>query len=183
MVGFEKLKNIYPLRIVYFWNYINDFSIIIMMEKSFVKWALIMILIISSKLLIIDITHSPHEDEDSCAVMAYTTFCCDMIAFNRVTLKTIYHGICITMENSLVKWVPAKLFFLWLSRLPCEYVGEVLWPSYLYTPAQRSWRGYTGFTLSVCPSVRPSVCRRHGFRSISQVCFGISISYACWWWP
>ena len=36
--------------------------------------------------------------------------------------------------------------------------------------------GYTGFTLSVCPSVRPSVCRRHGFRSISQVCFGISIS-------
>ena len=26
------------------------------------------------------------------------------------------------------------------------------------------------------PSVRPSVCRRHGFRSISQVCFGISIS-------
>ena len=50
-----------------------------------------------------------------------------------------------------------------------------------YTPAQRSWRGgYTGFTLSVRPSVRlsvcPSVCRRHGFRSISQVCFGISIS-------
>ena len=32
--------------------------------------------------------------------------------------------------------------------------------------------GYTGFTLSV----RPSVCRRHGFRSISQVCFGMSIS-------
>ena len=30
--------------------------------------------------------------------------------------------------------------------------------------------------LSVCPPVRPSVCRRHGFRSISQVCFGISIS-------
>ena len=60
-----------------------------------------------------------------------------------------------------------------------------------YTPAQRSWRGgYTGFTLlylrptkleggildSPCPSVRPSVCRRHGFRSISQVCFGISVS-------
>ena len=29
---------------------------------------------------------------------------------------------------------------------------------------------------SVCPSVRLSVCRRHGFRSISQVCLGISIS-------
>ena len=29
---------------------------------------------------------------------------------------------------------------------------------------------------SPCPSVCPSVCRRRGFRSISQVCFGISIS-------
>ena len=36
--------------------------------------------------------------------------------------------------------------------------------------------GYTGFTLSVRLSVRPSVCRQHGFRSISKVCFGISIS-------
>ena len=28
---------------------------------------------------------------------------------------------------------------------------------------------------SVCLSVCPSVCRRHGFRSVTQVCFGISI--------
>ena len=42
-----------------------------------------------------------------------------------------------------------------------------------YTPAQRSWRG--GILDSPCPSVRPSVCRRHSFRSISQVSFGISI--------
>ena len=52
------------------------------------------------------------------------------------------------------------------SDLPCYY-----------TPAQRSWRG--GILDSPCPSVRPSVrpsvCRWHGFRSISQVCFGISI--------
>ena len=50
---------------------------------------------------------------------------------------------------------------------------------FYYTPAQRSWRGVYWIhlvRLSVCPSVRPSVCRRHGFRSISQVCFGISIS-------
>ena len=49
---------------------------------------------------------------------------------------------------------------------------------YHYTPAQRSWRGgiLDSPCPSVCPSVRPSVCRRHGFRSISQVCFGISIS-------
>ena len=50
---------------------------------------------------------------------------------------------------------------------------------YLYPHPTKLEGGYTGFTLSVCPvrlSVRPSVCRRHGFRSISQVCFGISIS-------
>ena len=45
-----------------------------------------------------------------------------------------------------------------------------LW--YLYPRPTKLEGGYTGFTLSVCPSV----CRRHGFRSISQVCFGISIS-------
>ena len=33
-----------------------------------------------------------------------------------------------------------------------------------------------GILDSPCLSVCPSVCRRHGFRSISQVCFGISIS-------
>ena len=54
----------------------------------------------------------------------------------------------------------------------------------LYPRQTKLEGGYTGFTLSVRPSVRlsvrpsvrPSVCRRHGFRSISQVCFGISIS-------
>ena len=46
---------------------------------------------------------------------------------------------------------------------------------YYYTPAQRSWRGVYWIHL-VRPSVCPSVCRRHGFRRISQVCFGISIS-------
>ena len=47
---------------------------------------------------------------------------------------------------------------------------------FLYPRPTKLEGGYTGFTLSVCPSVRLSVCRRHGFRSISQVCFGISIS-------
>ena len=36
--------------------------------------------------------------------------------------------------------------------------------------------GGGGILDSPCPSVRPSVCRRHGFRSITQVCFGIIIS-------
>ena len=59
------------------------------------------------------------------------------------------------------------------------FSGSYSTPNFdFYTPAQRSWRG--GILDSPCPSVRlsvcPSVCRRHGFRSISQVCFGISIS-------
>ena len=45
-----------------------------------------------------------------------------------------------------------------------------------YTPAQQSWRGVGGILDSPCPSARLSVCRRHGFRSISQVYFGISFS-------
>ena len=47
----------------------------------------------------------------------------------------------------------------------------------LYPRPTKLEGGYTGFTLSVRLSVRPSVCRRQGFRSISQVSFGISISY------
>ena len=46
----------------------------------------------------------------------------------------------------------------------------------LYPRPTKLEGGYTGFTLSVRLSVCPSVCRRHGFRSISQVCFRISIS-------
>ena len=53
-------------------------------------------------------------------------------------------------------------------------IDVITYPYPNYTPAQRSCRG--GILDSPCPSVRPSVCRRHGFRSIRQVCFGISIS-------
>ena len=65
--------------------------------------------------------------------------------------------------------------FLWLLAISYIFVAH-RWRH--YTPAQRSWKG--GILDSPCPSVRPSVrpsvCRRHGLRSISQVCFGISIS-------
>ena len=46
---------------------------------------------------------------------------------------------------------------------------------YLY-PRPTKLEGGGGILDSPCPSVRPSVCRRHGFRSITQGCFGISIS-------
>ena len=59
-----------------------------------------------------------------------------------------------------------------------DFVLCLFWRKLIIPPAQRSWRGVYWIHLvrpSVCPSVRPSVCRRHGFRSISQVCFRISI--------
>ena len=74
-------------------------------------------------------------------------------------------------------------YFVWFNRATigrhiCIFACQDRWASYIlhYTPAQRSWRGVYWIHLSVRPSVCPSVCRRHGFRSISQVSFGISIS-------
>ena len=66
-----------------------------------------------------------------------------------------------------------------LYLIPMAYLTHWGWVTHIsinhhYTPAQRSWMG--GILDSPCSSVRPSVCRRHGFRSITQVCFGISIS-------
>ena len=80
-------------------------------------------------------------------------------------LQTDYMQCC--MSDIMVRDDCALYFIVFPSLTPC-----------FYTPAQRSWRGgiLDSPCPSVCPSVRPSVCRRHGFRSISQVCFGISIS-------
>ena len=36
--------------------------------------------------------------------------------------------------------------------------------------------GYTAITFSICLSICPSICRRHGFWSVTQVCFEVSIS-------
>ena len=82
------------------------------------------------------------------------------------------HNTCNIVILCLLCWY----YWSWLS-------GMLYLPIFirlLYPRPTKLEGGYTGFTLSVCPSVRlsvrPSVCRRHGFRSISQVCFGISIS-------
>ena len=74
---------------------------------------------------------------------------------------TVYSGVPNSQTRLTIyavrKW--CRVFFYLLYPRPTKLEG-----------------GYTGFTLSVRLSVCPSVCRRHGFRSISQVCFGISIS-------
>ena len=73
---------------------------------------------------------------------------------------------CVGMRYACLLWVfyngnrtPIPVFII---PPPNEVGGGVYW-IHLVRPSVR---------LSVCPSV----CRRHGFRSISQVCFGISIS-------
>ena len=43
---------------------------------------------------------------DSCIVVACAKFCSDMIPYNGVTLKPIFHQIWITMGKFFVKWVP-----------------------------------------------------------------------------
>ena len=62
------------------------------------------------------------------------------------------------------------------ARFACELIGFscslITFIQYLHPRPMKLEGGYTGFTLSV----HPSVCRRHGFRSISQVSFGFSIS-------
>ena len=80
-----------------------------------------------------------------------------------LTGRKYYQKIAITIFGLILQ----KFAF------PCCF-SYIIFYCYIYTPAQRSWRG--GILDSPCPSVRPSVCRQYGFRSISQVCFGISIS-------
>ena len=81
--------------------------------------------------------------------------------FNHIMVKWL-HTLHSVGWNCL--FIPKLYFLCWNYSLypPNEVGGGVYW-IHLVRPSVR---------LSVCPSV----CRRHGFRSISQVCFGISIS-------
>ena len=103
---------------------------------------------------------------------------CKMVAIFRVLNVLIRDQCRVFFSFPLCNL--AKL--IWQNSRHCG--SDIIWwlrfGSSLYPRPTKLEGGYTGFTLSVRPSVRlsvcPSVCRRHGFRSISQVCFGISIS-------
>ena len=101
-------------------------------------------------------------------------FRCPLGYWNSVDINMSFHvGSDREVQSGTVNSQDFMVIFLLLTCTP----RTLLWgwgTGCLYTPAQRSWRG--GILDSPCPSVRLSVCRRHGFRSISQVCFGISIS-------
>ena len=72
-------------------------------------------------------------------------------------------------NQTFLKWIATTLLSFFVLLL-CDSFA------FLYPRPTKLEGGHTGFTLSVSLSVCPSVCRRHGFRSISQVCFGIAIS-------
>ena len=92
-----------------------------------------------------------------------------------------------------------ELSYCWAHIIHTSHIGESAWhrtnnplPAGLYVfytqswpgtrsvfiipSAHRSWRGYTGFTLSICPSVRPSVDRVMSALVSSTILAG-SISY------
>ena len=72
------------------------------------------------------------------------------------------------------KWCP---FCLGLNVLNHFITLLMNWISFwIVIPPPNEVGGGVYWIHLVRPSVCPSVCRRHGFRSISQVCFGISIS-------
>ena len=102
--------------------------------------------------------------------------------FNEVSWNQVMLSPRWIITSQRKQWMWCRVWS-W-SSMPCEKHGprdsvdknRGRRPKFLYPRPTKLEGGYTGFTLSVCPSVCPSVCRRHGFRSISQVCFGISIS-------
>ena len=61
--------------------------------------------------------------------------------------------------------------------LSLNFIQNILWQQRgsMFIPPPNEVGGGVYWIHLVRPSVCPSVCRRHGFRSISQVCFGISI--------
>ena len=64
-------------------------------------------------------------------------------------------------------WMTNTAFSIWIFIFSKEFIIPL---------PNEVGEGYAGFTLSVHPSVYPSICRWHGFQSVSQVCFGILIS-------
>ena len=87
-----------------------------------------------------------------------------------VQLATLYPSVGITGSSRLAVWSHRNLYNLLFCRPgPIEYKTLII-------PPPNEVGGGVYWIHLVRLSVCPSVCRRHGFRSISQVCFGISIS-------
>ena len=136
----------------YRWNYHN---------KSDCIWHNLSILQLSEKSINCDLQRSwtPKWNQ----ILVCPVFC---FLFNTYTSKT---GSATVIYAPRTSGNPVALTFDLRS-------WWVLFPMILLYPRPTKLEGVYWIHL-VRPSVCPSVCRRHGFRSISQLCFGVSISY------
>ena len=93
------------------------------------------------------------------------------IFFRQTTTKTSHLRIT---GHMLEEWLTG----IYPLRLSDAYMRQQREPSLYPHPTKLEGGVYWNHLVrpSVRLSVRPSVCRPHGFRSISQVSFGISIS-------
>ena len=62
--------------------------------------------------------------QDSCAIVACATFCCDMITNNWLTAEWNFHQILIVMGKSLVKWAPGHQPPAGACRQGCQRSGK-----------------------------------------------------------
>ena len=76
------------------------------------------------------------------------------------------HNLCL-LGITYVCFIPSRLPVFAVE--PCTYFK-------IFIPPPNEVGGGVYWIHLVRLSVCPSVCRRHGFQSISQVCFGISLS-------
>ena len=83
-------------------------------------------------------------------------------------------GLIIPFVHSMINefCCPCNNLGVFILHQECEFLhvvkGGKIRIFIIPPPPNEVGGGYTGFTLSDHPSVRPSVCRRHGFRSISR---------------
>ena len=87
---------------------------------------------------------------------------CHLKWYRLTNFMDLAHGLIMSHVKEIWSELICHLFLVWNECKKIQVVLALLYPR----PTIHLVR----------PSVCPSVCRRHGFRSISQVCFRISIS-------
>ena len=96
----------------------------------------------------------------------YWSVPCNMysLIYYMIYISTIMHMVC-----NLLWWDTGLFSPFSLGLLHWH------WGSHMIIPPPNEVGGGVYWNHHVCLFVCPSVCRRHGFRSVTQVCFWISI--------
>ena len=101
-----------------------------------------------------------------------------ILYYRNTTLRVRNAYFCIFQFEFLMKW---ETDVIWVKSAPvlstsCARLCDTLLIGWLIIPPPNEVGGGVYWNHLVRLSVCPSVCRRHGFQSITQHCFGISIS-------